>query len=65
MTAEMKCDKKTYPYLTYFPFTWFEIEVPLAAGEFEYGVGKDDCTMDFIECNKLYYFRVHDPEFQE
>jgi hypothetical protein len=65
MTATMKCDKNTYPYLTYFPFTWFEVEVPLAAGEFEFSLGKGDCPHDFIACDKLYYFSVHDPGFQE
>lgn len=65
MTATMKCDNKTYPHITYFPFTWFEVEVPLAAGEFETSLGKGDCPVGFVECDKLYYFSVHDPEFQE
>jgi hypothetical protein len=65
MSAQMTCDKQTYPYLTYFPFTWFKVEVPLASGEFEYALGKDDCPHDFVACDKLYYFRIRNPEYQE
>lgn len=65
MTANMECREKTFPHITYFPFTWFKVEVPLAAGEFEYALGKMDCPTGFLVCDKLYYFRVHDPEFQE
>lgn len=65
MTANMTCREKTFPHITYFPFTWFKVEVPLAAGEFEYALGKKDCPTGFLVCDKLYYFRVHDPEFQE
>jgi hypothetical protein len=62
MTADMKCGEKTYPYITYFPFTWFEVEVPLADGTFETSLGKADCPTGFIECDKIYTFRLHGPE---
>jgi hypothetical protein len=65
MTADMVCGGKTYPYITFFPFTWFEIEVPLATGEFEYALGKEDCPTGFVECDKLYYFKLHGPDSQE
>jgi hypothetical protein len=65
MTANMTCREKTYPHITYFPFTWFEVEVPLAAGTFESSLEKADCPLGFLVCDKIYTFRLHDPELQE
>ncbi len=65
MNAQMECESKTFPHITYFPFTWFEVDVPLAAGTFETSLGKGDCPMGFVECDKMYTFRLHNPELQE
>ncbi len=65
LDATMKCGNKTTPYLTFYPRTYVTFDVPLRAGEFEYVMEKRACMVDFVECSKKYFFRVHDAEFQE
>jgi len=62
MTAKMECGGKTFPYITYFPMTWFEVDVPLTAKKFEYSIGTKDCPSSFIECDKIYTFSLRNPE---